>query len=295
MVHLKKHLIDSADRALGVSLVINFMLAVIQIIAGLYSGSVALIADALHTLSDAAGLLIALIARIVGRKPPDAIKTFGYKRIELIAALINLTIMILIGITLCLEAIERYFFPQEINGQIVIIAAVISLVINLITAILIHSFSKDNLNIRAAFLHNVSDALGSFAVLAAGVLIYLYQLNIFDVLITLLIAGYIIYQGIKDFPKVVDILIGAKPKGIVLEDLINELEKMPGILNVHHVHVWQLDEVKNALEAHVIIEDLEIMEKIKVELKKLLKEKYDIEHSTLEFERHLNHCKDKIC
>jgi len=262
----------------------NMLLTVAQVIGGLVSGSLSLVADALHNFSDAASLLIALVAIRIGRKPPDQFKTFGYKRAETVAALINLTTLIIIGLYLCYEAVTRFITPEPIAGWIIIIVAGIALIIDIFTALLTYSQSKSSMNIRAAFLHNVTDALASVGVIIAGSLILLYGWVWVDAVITLLIAGYILYQGFNEMPKVIHLLMEGTPEGIEMATIIKSMESINGVKNVHHMHVWQLDEQRNALECHVVLDENEDMDDLKHRLKKMLHDEYHIEHSTLEFE-----------
>lgn len=272
----------------------NVLLTVAQVIGGLVSGSLSLIADALHNFSDAASLLIALIAIRIGRKPPDQFKTFGYKRAETIAALINLTTLIIIGVYLCYEAIMRFMSPEPIAGWIIVIVAGIALVVDIFTALLTYSQSKNSMNIRAAFLHNVTDALASVGVIIAGTLILLYGWVWTDAAMTLLIAGYVLYQGLTEMPKVIHLLMEGTPEGMDISEVTTTMETVEGVENVHHVHIWQLDENRNALEAHVALENMSDMEVLKSTLKSLLHDKYHIEHSTLEFETK-DKCSNSSC
>lgn len=272
------------DRRLIVAIAINMLLTLAQVIGGIVSGSLALIADALHNFSDAASLLIAWVARKVGRQPADQFKTFGYKRAEVIAALINLVTLIMVGLYLIYEAVWRVFEPQVIEGRMVVIVAGVALVIDVITAILTYTMSKHGMNIRAAFLHNVSDALASVGVIVAGILILLYGWYWSDTLLTLLIAGYVLYQAATLLPKVIHILMEGAPENIVINEVIHAMECIKGVINVHHVHIWQIDEYKNALEGHVVIDDFTDMEPAKAELKVELEQRFNITHSTLEFE-----------
>lgn len=262
----------------------NILLTIAQIIGGLVSGSLSLIADALHNFSDAASLLIALVAIRIGRKPPDQFKTFGYKRAETIAALINLTTLIIIGLYLCYEAIMRFITPEPIAGWMIVIVAGIALVVDIFTALLTYSQSKNSMNIRAAFLHNLTDALASVGVIIAGTLILLYGWIWTDATMTLLIAGYVLYHGIVEIPKVIHLLMEGTPEGINLKDVALSMENIDGVNNVHHVHIWQIDENRNALEAHVVLSEVDQMERVKAAIKSHLHDEYLIEHSTLEFE-----------
>ncbi len=280
------------DRRLIVAIAINMLLTLAQVIGGIISGSLALIADALHNFSDAAALLIAWVARRIGRRPPDYFKTFGYKRAEVIAALINLVTLVLVGLYLIYEAIWRAFDPQVIEGWMVIIVAGIALVIDIATAILTYTMSKHSINIRAAFLHNVSDALASVGVIVAGTLILLYDWYWSDTLLTLIIAGYVLYQAAMLLPRTIHILMEGAPEGLSIKEVVDVMESIEGVANVHHLHIWQLDEQKNALEAHVVIADFIETERVKMALKAELETRFSIIHSTLEFE--IDHC-NKVC
>ena len=281
------------DRRLIAAIAVNMLLTLAQVIGGIVSGSLALIADALHNFSDAASLLIAWVARKIGRQPADHFKTFGYKRAEVIAALINLVTLVIVGLYLIYEAIWRVFEPQLVEGWTVIIVAGIALVVDLITAALTYTMSKHSMNIRAAFLHNVSDALASVGVIVAGTVILLYEWYWTDTALTLLIAGYVLYQAATMLPKTIHILMQGTPENISIETVIKAMEQVEGVSNIHHVHIWQLDEHKNALEAHVVICDFNDTEMIKSALKTELERSFGITHSTLEFE--VQHCERPCC
>lgn len=272
------------ERRLWWAVSANIVLTVAQVIGGILSGSLSLVADALHNFSDAASLLIALVAIRIGRKPPDQFKTFGYKRAETVAALINLTTLIIIGLYLCYEAIMRFITPEPVAGWTVVIVAGIALAVDVSTALLTYSQSKTSMNIKAAFLHNVTDAMASVGVIITGTLILLYGWIWTDAAMTLIISSYVLWQGFTQIPKVIHLLMEGAPDGLSLEDIRSSMEKVDGVNNVHHVHVWQLDEHRNALEAHVVLEESIDMDTLKIRLKKLLHDQFEIEHSTLEFE-----------
>jgi cobalt-zinc-cadmium efflux system protein len=287
-VHTERINVQNANgiRRLILALFVNLVLTVVQVIGGIISGSLALVADALHNFSDAAALLITLIARKWSEKPADENRTFGYKRAELIGAMINLTTLILIGVYLLFEAIMRVFEPEPIAGWIVVIIACVALVVDVITALLTYAMSKDSLNIRAAFLHNVADALSSVAVIIAGTLIIFYEWYIVDTICTFLIAGYVLFHGYIEIKSVIRILMQSVPADIDLNEVINSLEEIENIKEVHHLHVWELNEHERSLEAHVVIsesgyQDAEI---IKGQIKDILNESFHISHSTIEFE-----------
>lgn len=271
------------DRRLAVAITFNMLLTVAQVIGGIVSGSLSLIADALHNFSDASSLIIALVARKIGRRPADHFKTFGYKRAEVIAALINLVTLVLIGLYLMYEAVWRIVEPAVIEGWTVVIVAGFALVIDVATAMLTYRMSRTSINIRAAFLHNVSDALASVGVVVAGTLILLYEWYWTDTLLTLIIASYVLYQAATLMPKTIHILMQGTPENIAIEDVVQAMQRINGVSNVHHVHIWQLDEQHNALEAHVVIGDSQ-MQSVKGALKEMLTQRFAITHSTLEFE-----------
>ncbi len=265
----------------------NLLLTVAQVIGEIISGSLSLVADALHNFSDAASLLIALVAIRIGRKPPDQFKTFGYKRAETIAALINCEALIIIGLYLCYEAIIRFITPEPIIGWTVIIVASVALIVDIFTAFLTYSQSKTSMNIKAASLHNVTDALASVGVIITGTIILLYGWVWTDAAMTLVISGYVLWQGFTEIPKVIHLLMEGTPEYIDINKVIQIMEQQEGVNDVHHVHVWQLDEHRNALEAHVVIEESKNMDNIKANLKRDLQDKFDIQHSTLEFENRI--------
>ena len=209
----------------------------VQVVGGILSGSLALIADALHNFSDAISLIIAFAARKIARRPADASMTFGYGRPEVVAALINYTTLIVIGLYLVYEAIMRFFDPQPVDGWLIVIIAGVALVVDAVTAALTYAMSKSSVNIRAAFLHNVADALGSIAVIVAGVAILLYDWRLIDPLVTLLIAGYILWQSFSEIGNVVRILMLGSPPDIDVNRVVDELNAIDGVASVHHVHL----------------------------------------------------------
>ncbi len=283
--HQHHHDVDAmGDRRLFAAIAVNMLLTLAQVVGGMVSGSLALIADALHNFSDAAALLIAVVARKIGRQPPDRFKTFGYKRAEVIAALVNLVTLVIVGLYLIYEAMWRVFEPQVIEGWTVVIVAGIALIVDVITAVLTYTMSKHSLNIRAAFLHNVSDALASVGVVMAGSLILLYGWYWADTALTLLIAGYVLYQAASMLPRTIHILMEGAPEHLSIEQVIKHMEQVDGVHNVHHVHIWQLDEHRSAMEAHVRIDDIKRMDAVKAILKHELKSVFDIAHTTLEME-----------
>ncbi|WP_299789116.1 cation diffusion facilitator family transporter [uncultured Marivita sp.] len=284
---------ETGDTRLLWAVIVNLGLSVAQIIGGILSGSLALIADALHNLSDAAALVIAFAARKIARKSATANMTFGYGRAEVVAALINYTTLILLGIYLIYEAVLRLFDPEGVDGWLVVIIAGIALVIDLVTAALTWAMSKDSLNIRAAFLHNLADALGSVAVIVAGTLILLFDWQIIDPLVTFGIAGYILWMSFSEIGGVIRILMLGSPVGVDTDDILEKLRAVDGVDDIHHLHLWQMQEHEAALEAHVVVSEgrWTDADEIKARLKKTLVDA-GIGHSTLELECARHACLD---
>ena len=281
--HADPHL---SDGRLWWAILLNLLLTVVQVAAGVLSGSLALLADALHNFNDCASLLIALVARRIGRRPSDHLRTFGYRRAEIIGALINLTILVVVGLYLMYEAVLRFIQQQPIDGWIVVIVAAVALVIDTATMLLLLAMSRGNLNLRAAFLHNLGDALTSVGVILAGVAILWFDAFWVDTVVTVVIAVYILWQSLALMGRSIRILMESVPPDIELANVVAELHKIPDVVEVHHVHIWELDEEHKALEAHVVVADEHLARwaEIKAEVKRRLGDVFDIRHSTLELE-----------
>lgn len=271
---------------------VNLLLTVAQVIGGIVSGSLAMIADALHNFSDAASLVIAFWARKIARRPADSDMTFGYGRAEIVAALINLTTLIVVGLYLIYEAVIRFFEPQEVLGWLVIVIAAVALVIDLATAALTYTMAKTSVNIRAAFMHNLADAMGSLAVIVAGLLIWAFGWIWVDPLITLGIAGYILWMALSEIGGVVRILMLGSPPEMAPENVLATAEAVEGVAGLHHAHLWQMDEHHSALQAHMVIDTgaWGRADAIKQAVKTRLEEAHGLTHVTLEIE-----CAAHVC
>lgn len=275
-----------SDRRLLWAVGLNQLLTLGQVIAGIASGSLALLADALHNFNDAMALLIAYIARRVSRREATKAFTFGYRRAELIGAMINLTALAMVGLYLIYEAVMRLAQPEPITGWLMMAAAGLALVVDIATAALLWVMSRGNLNVRAAFVHNLTDAAASVAVLLGGVAIIYLDAYWVDPALTLLIAGYVLYQALTMLPQAARILMGAAPPEVDFDEVAQAMEDHPHVEQIHHLHIWQLDESQRALEAHVVIGRASCNDtgSIKRDLKLSLEQRFGITHSTLEFE-----------
>ncbi|MEX2306728.1 MAG: cation diffusion facilitator family transporter [Pirellulales bacterium] len=287
MAHDHPHIDDYlSDRRLVLAVGLNLLLTVVEAIAGLLAGSLALLADALHNFSDCGSLIIALVARRIARLPSDERRTFGYRRAEIIGALINVTILIVVGLYLVIEAIARLFEPRPIDGGIVVAVAAVALAIDLGTAVLLHAMSRGNLNVRAAYLHNLADAFSSLGVIVAGGLILWFSLYWTDAAITIVIAAYIFWQSLSMMRRSIHILMEGAPADVDADMLVADLQAIEGVVEIHHLHLWELDEHHRALEAHVVVDDEHLVRwsEIKQEIKLRLGDRFGIHHSTVEFE-----------
>lgn len=281
----------AGDRRVGLAVAVNILLTVVQIVAGVISGSLALVADAIHNLSDALSLVIAFWARKLARRPADADMTFGYGRAEVVAAMVNYTTLIVIALYLAAQGVERLFDPAEVEGWIVVIVAAVALVIDTATALLILRLSSQSMNMRAAFLHNVADAMGSVAVIVGGTLILLYDWRLVDPIVTLMISGYILWHSWLGIRPVIRVLMLAAPEdGPSLDALIAAMEAVEGVADVHHIHHFRMAEHEAALEAHVLLSDGADVTAVKNDLKSLLQEQFALRHSVLEFETRADAC-----
>ncbi|MCJ8517388.1 cobalt-zinc-cadmium efflux system protein [Pseudorhizobium tarimense] len=290
MAHHHHHHSEAAsgDKRMVLAILVNVGLTFAQIAGGILSGSLSLIADALHNFSDAASLGIAAYARRIARRPSNAAMTFGYVRAEVVAALINYTTLIVIGLYLVYEAVMRFITPESVEGWIVVWVAVVALVVDLVTAFLTYAMSKGSMNIRAAFVHNVADALGSVGVIVAGTLILLYDWQIVDPIVTLAIAAYILWQAFAEIGGAIRMLMLGTPSDIDVTQLVDRLSGVEGVVDIHHVHVFAIDEQLAAMEAHVVLAEGhgEAAEAVKARLKELASKEFGIGHSTLELARH---------
>lgn len=280
----------SGDRRVSIAIWANGILTVAQIVGGILAGSLSLIADALHNFSDMAALVIAFAARKIARRPPDSQMTFGYGRIEIVAALINYTTLILVGVYLIYEGAMRMIDPPAVQGWIIVVIGAVALAVDALTALLTWSMQKHSVNIRALFLHNLSDALASLAVIIGGSLILLYDMRWVDPAITIGIALYILYLAFTEIGGPIRTLMLGSPPDIDGQSVIDALRDVEGVQDVHHVHLWQMQESTAALDCHVVLTEAgwQQLEAIKADIKAQLKARFDIGHSSLEFE-HIDH------
>lgn len=272
---------------------LNFSISLVQVAGGIISNSLSLISDAIHNLGDTSAIFIAFLAGKHADKKPDARKTFGYKRTEILAALFNAVVLIAICFFLFVEAYERFRNPQAIKGGIMLSVAVFGLIANLISVLVLQKEKSHNLNIRAAYLHLLGDTLSSVAVIAGGIAILVWQIYWLDPLVTVAVGVYIIYHTWDVVRQTVDILMQATPRHIDIQEIKQSLEALPQVENIHHLHIWQMDDEHIHLEAHLnISQDLSLSkaQTVRHDVETLLKDKFGISHITLQIE--YKGCKD---
>jgi len=266
---------------------LNFIITIVQIIGGLFSNSLALISDALHNLGDTFAVFIAYIANKISKRASNERKTFGYKRIEIIAAFINSGILVALSLYIFIEAIKRFYEPEIIKGQIMFIVAIIGLIANLISVLILKKDSLKNINVRAAYIHLMGDMLSSIAVIIGGLLILYFKVFWIDPLITILIALYITYEAGKIFRESLNILMQGTPENLNLSTIKGHIEGFDEVSNIHHLHAWTLNDDQIHFECHVnLTKDYRIsdLESLHAKISNVLSETYLINHLTIQFE-----------
>ncbi len=284
--HHHSHSTETSGMRLFITILLNFVITIVEIIGGVISGSLSLISDALHNFSDGIAVIISYIAIRLNRKPKDHQFTFGYKRAEILAAVFNASVLIGISLYLFFEAYNRFVDPKEVEGGTMIIVATIGLAANIAGTLLLRSGAKGNMNIRSAYLHLFSDAVSSLGVIIGGIFIYYYEVYWIDPVITVLISLYIIKESWEIVKEAIHILMMGAPEKISIQKIEEVLDTLDGIESIHHVHIWQVNEKNIYFEAHVKVEDMMVSntEVLLEKVEKLLHDEFDIGHVTLQFE-----------
>jgi cobalt-zinc-cadmium efflux system protein len=279
------------------TIVLNSVITVAQVIGGIISGSLALLSDALHNFSDVLSLIFSYVAHNLSRRKASLNQTFGLKRAELIAAFVNALTLILVAVYLVYESIIRFFSPQEIQPTLVIWLAALGILINGLSVLLLKKDANHNLNMKSAYLHLLTDMLASVAVLVGGLLMYYYQIYWIDSILTFIIAAYLIVVGSDLLIKATKMLMLFTPEDIDVEEIVRTINKMEGVNRLHHVHVWHLNEEELHLEAHLdCSEDISLSEfnELLHEIEFALLEKFNINHVNIQPEYQKTDPKDII-
>ncbi len=279
-------------RLIGVIL-LNLAITAGQVIGGLLSGSLALISDALHNFSDAASIVITYVSMRMARRPKDDRYTFGWKRAEVLAAMINAITLVVISVFLFREAWQRFTDPQPVAGPLMLAVAVIGLIGNVVSMLLLRAGSSHSLNIRSAYMHLLSDAVSSVAVILGGIAIWRWGVYWIDPLLTVLIAVYVLRGGYKIVMESLQILMMATPAHLDVATIVSALEQIHEIHEIHHVHIWALNDARLHFEAHVKVADMKVSEsdQLRFRAERLLMEQFGINHVTLQIESNGN-CPD---
>ena len=283
MAHNHEH----TARNLAITVVLNGIITIGQFAGGLISGSLALISDALHNLSDVISVILAYLAHRIGMRPQTQKSTFGYKRAEILAAFINAISLIAISVYLLVEAGKRFLNPKEVDYLWMLGLGILGFIANGLSVLILHHNKEENLNIRAAYLHLIGDALTSLAVIAGAVCIWLFKVYWIDPLVTVLISVYIFIHTFKILKESVGILMQFSPPEIDQKEVVQVLLEIPEIRSVHHIHLWQLSDHQINFEAHLVLsENLPVSETnmITQNAKQLLKSRFSITHTTFQYE-----------
>ncbi len=262
-----------SGRNMAIAIILNIIITIGQIIGGLISGSVALLSDALHNFSDVVSLILSYITNRLAKRKSTEQQTYGYKRAEIISAFVNSVTLIAIAIYLIVEAVERFISPKEVDYNIVIYFAIGSIIINLISVIILHRDSKDNMNIKSAYLHLLTDVLTSIAVMIGGLLMKYYGIYRIDSILSVMIAIYLIFSSYKLTIESIKILMQFTPKNLDVAVLCKSICQLEEVLNTHHVHLWQLNDKDIFFEAHIDLHsDIRITEfqEILIKIEKIM-------------------------
>ncbi len=284
MAHVHEEVDGSLDKNLLISIVLNGVIVIAEIAGGLVSGSLSLLSDAMHNLSDVAALSIALFARRLGKKAPTVSYTYGMKRAEIIAAMINAVILLVVISLIVREAVARFFHPEAIHGGLMLIVALIGLFANLFSVFLLKHHAHDDLNTRSAFLHLAQDTASSVVVVGVALFATRRYGAILDASASILVALGVLFSGWRILKETFRILMEAAPADVDVEALKSELEaRFPGIV-VHHIHVWLVGSGQKACTAHILMRDVPLSESEALlrEIEAVLSSRWGIDHVTLQ-------------
>jgi len=266
---------------------------VAEVVGGILSNSLALLADAGHMFTDVGALSLSLLAMRLAQRPPNPRKTYGYVRLEILAALVNGAALLFISLVILKEAWARFAVPPEVDGPLMLSVAVIGLGVNLTGAFLLHSHVGENLNVRGAYLHILGDLLGSIGAITAGTLVLTKGWMLADPIISVVIALLLLVGAWRLVREAADVLLEAAPKGLDVEELVDELREIPGLEELHDIHVWTLTSGFVAMSGHGVIDDLQMHRSILDEINHRLNTR-GIRHVTFQLEpRPLHQLEDR--
>jgi cobalt-zinc-cadmium efflux system protein len=276
----------NVTRKLTIATVANLIVVVAEIAVGIWAGSLSLVGDALHNLTDAVALLIALSAVRLERRAPTSAKSFGYQRAGILAAFINAAMLVTFTLFIFHEAYERLNTPRDVSTTAMLITAAIAMLVNGATALSLHHESREDVNIRGAFVHMIGDAVSSAGIIVAAVLIRLTGTPVWDAAVSILIGALILWSSYGVLRESVNLLLEGTPAAIDPEAVTNSLGRIGGIYGVHHLHIWALGPSRPALSCHLMVGDVPLKETTRIldEINAMLSRDYRIAHTTVQFE-----------
>lgn len=275
---------DERRLLLALTLTGGFMVA--EVIGGLVSGSLALIADAGHMATDTAALALAWFSTRLARRPATVLRSYGYHRAQVLAAFINGSALIGVSLWIVIEALQRIFAPVEVRGEMMLVVAALGLAVNIAAFAVLHGGGSENLNVRGALLHIVADLLGSAAAILGAIVIIFTGWMPIDPLLSILVALLIVRSAWSLVTRAWHVLMEGAPEGFDVDALVRELkEAAPGVIDVHHVHVWALTPERPLVTLHARIEEDASHEHVLFKLSKTLRERFGLEHATIQIER----------
>ncbi len=283
--HSHSHHHEVKGKNLVFSIILNLTITIAQLIGGIISGSLALISDALHNFSDVLSLGFSLVAHNLSHKKATEDQTFGYKRAELVAAFVNALVLIVVALFLMYGAIDRFFNVHIIKPDLVIWLSILGIVVNGGSVLLLQKDAEHNINMKSAYLHLLTDMMASVAVLVGGLLMKYFGWNWVDSVLTILIGIYLIVVGYDLLKTSTKMLMLFTPEDIDIKEIINEVHQLSGAGNLHHIHVWHLNDDEVHLEAHLdCSEDIKMSEfdDLLHKIEAVLLEKFHINHITIQ-------------
>ncbi len=271
--------------ALTKALVLTGLFMILEVVAGLLTGSLALISDAAHMFTDTAGLGIALAAIKIGQKPADSRRTFGYQRFEILAAALNAVLLFAVAAYILIEGYQRLVTPHEIKAGPMLAVAFAGLIVNLISMRLLSGGKDANLNVKGAYLEVWSDMLGSIGVMIAAVLIMLTGWTSVDALVAIAIGLLVLPRTWTLFKETINVLLEGVPEGVNLGAVAARLKATPGVRDIHDLHIWALTSGSTSLSVHLVLADMADGDAVRLETRAMLAEAFHITHVTLQTER----------
>jgi cobalt-zinc-cadmium efflux system protein len=284
------------DARLIISLGLNLLITILQVVGGILANSLGLLSDAAHNLSDVVALGLSLWAVRLGRRPATPRRTFAYKRAEILVAMFNSAVLIAISVYIIVAAVRRIVSPQPVEGLLVVAFAAAGLIINGIAALLLRSHGND-LNLRSAFLHLLGDAVTSLGVMISGLIVYLTGWNYADAIVSILVSLWIGREAVLIVRKTVNVLMEGTPEGVEFGDVDQAILTIPGVKGVHDLHIWSISSSDLALSAHVVVEDAALSElgDVMSSLKNMLAREFNVGHVTIELENEGGQCAGSSC